>query len=394
MEQRALALALLAVGATGNYPVLAEAISSFVYRRVSYDASEVRPFIPALLSFLDYDIGTTGANSYYTLITLTCSRPDYFQPYASILIDMLDSPRNSTVAFASKIIAALAREHQEYVVGGEKALRCLSHNHPQQIVRKAASDALDAIRDNLMPAAMNLQAEHRPGTGEEMFVNPGDSGRRSSMNTGLDHPSESNTASDITSFPAYVAIIMDELLNLKLHVSLSIIRHASDDDEINAVIGDFLEIAPLIINEFRAQMETTEAMVRTPSVDETIAVATPNAFTAMLAEDAFSEDPFINALPIEAATSKAKNAESTCDIQALDDAQIAELQLMMEAVKQDFSSTAANILITFGLEHLKPGDISTTDDLGRQINAMEFITALKTLMNEHNNGQLKVLETN
>ena len=40
LEQRALALALLAVGATGNYPVLAEAISSFVFRRVSYDASE------------------------------------------------------------------------------------------------------------------------------------------------------------------------------------------------------------------------------------------------------------------------------------------------------------------------------------------------------------------
>ncbi len=221
---------------------------------------------------------------------------------------MLDSPRNSTVAF-EKIIAALAR-NQEYVVGGEKALRCLSHNHPQQIVERPQAMPR-MIRDNLMPAAMNLQAEHRPGTGEEMFVNPGDSGRRSSMNTGLDHPPESNTASDITSFPAYVAIIMDELLNLKLHVSLSIIRHASDDDEINAVIGDFLEIAPLIINEFRAQMETTEAMVRTPSVDETIAVATPNAFTAMLAEDAFSEDPFINALPIEAATSKAKNTEST-----------------------------------------------------------------------------------
>ncbi len=43
---------------------------------------------------------------------------------------------------------------------------------------------------------------------------------------------------------------------------------------------------------------------------------------------------------------------------------------------------------------IRTGGISTTDDLGRQINAMEFITALKTLMNEHNNGQLKVLESN
>ena len=293
LERRALALALLAVGATGNYPVLAEAISSFVFRRASYDAIAVRPFIPALLSFLDYDIDTTGANSYYSLIALTHSRPDYFQPYANILIDMLDSPRNSTVAFASKIIAALAREHQEYVVGGEKALWRLSSNHPQPIVRKAASDALDAIRDNLSPATMDTQAEHSPDNGEKMSVNPGDSGCLSSTNTWLNHPSESNIASDISSFPAHVAKIVDALLNLKLHVNLSIINHASDDDEINAVIGDFSEIAPLIKNEFRAQMETAEVIVWTHSADETMAVAMPNAFEAMLVEDAFRKDTSI-----------------------------------------------------------------------------------------------------
>ena len=137
-----------------------------------------------------------------------------------------------------------------------------------------------------------------------MSVNPGDSGCRSSTNTGLDQPSESIIASDISSFPAHVAKIVDALLNLKLHVNLSIINHASDDDEINAVIGDFSEIAPLIKNEFRARMETAEVMVWTHSADETMAVATPNAFEAVLVENAFRKDTSINALPTEVAAGK------------------------------------------------------------------------------------------
>ena len=74
--------------------------------------------------------------------------------------------------------------------------------------------------------------------------------------------------------------------------------------------------------------------------------------------------------------------DSAYDIQALDEARIVELQLMLEEVEQDFSSNAADLLITFGLEHLNTRDILTTDDRRRQISAMEFIAAVKTLMNE------------
>ena len=219
--------------------MLAEAIAAFVFRRARNNASIARPYIPALLSFLDYDISTTGASSYYTLIIVTRSRPEIFQPYASTLIAMLDSPRDAIKAFAIKIIAALAREHPEYVAGAEKKLESLSTGHPQQIVRKVSADAYHVLHHNLSGNDTDEQVEGRPGGLQIMPAHTGDNGHRPSIGEKPDHLSMSRSGSGIYAVIARVLDKVDELINLKMYVNLSIIGRASDNEEIREVLGHF-----------------------------------------------------------------------------------------------------------------------------------------------------------
>jgi hypothetical protein len=386
LDQRT--LALIADGTAQNYPALAEAIAAFVFRRARNNASIARPYIPALLSFLDYDISTTGASSYYTLIIVTRSRPEDLQPYASTLIAMLDSPRDATKAFAIKIIAALAREHPEYVAGAEKKLESLSSSHPQPIVRKISADAYHVLHHNLSRDDTDGQVEGRPGGLQIIPANTGDTGHRPSISEEPDHRSMSQIGSGINAVIARVLDKVDELINLKMYVNLSIIGRASDNEEMREVLGHFSEIAPWVKEEFRSPKETAEAVELPPSPDATTTVTLSDTLTKKMVQDAFRKDTFKFALPIEAATTIA-DTNQVLTVQALDQTQVAELQRIMKEVEQDFSISASTILSTIGLDHLNPESSLTAEGGNRQISAKEFVAAIEMIIKEQDCNRQK-----
>lgn len=141
--------ALIASGSAAKNPDLAEAVTHFLYRRGQQRASAVVPFIPALLSFLDQDLATTGAHSYYTLMILAEDAPDDLLPFADVLIGKMASPSYAVRALAVRIIAALADKRPGSMTNAREPLCDLVDNSGEGILKIEASKALQSIEGRL-----------------------------------------------------------------------------------------------------------------------------------------------------------------------------------------------------------------------------------------------------
>jgi len=143
---------LIKDGKARKSPKLAEAIARFVYVRSRERPAVARPFIPALIAFLELNLDTTGAYSYYTLAIVGRDAPDHFQPYIGLLLDRLESDNSAAQAFAAKIIAVLARFRPELVMDARQDLEKLSDNAAANTVKNAAREALQALQGKPEPA--------------------------------------------------------------------------------------------------------------------------------------------------------------------------------------------------------------------------------------------------
>ncbi len=140
-------LALVDRGMAAKNAELAEAIALFLYRSAQERAGVARPYIPTLLSFLEQNLETTGAYSYYTLMLVARDTPDDFGPHADMLVRMLDSPGPAAKTFAMRIMTALAPRHPEYVIDARDTLRNLAETSPQGIIKAEAAGAYRAVRE-------------------------------------------------------------------------------------------------------------------------------------------------------------------------------------------------------------------------------------------------------
>jgi hypothetical protein len=137
--------ALIASGSAAKSPDLAEAVTHFLYCRAQQQARAAVPFIPALLSFLDLDLATTGAHSYYTLIILAEDAPDDLLPFTDALIGKMASPSYAVRTLAVRIVAALAHQRPGSMTSAREPLCDLAENSGEGMLKIEASIALNAI---------------------------------------------------------------------------------------------------------------------------------------------------------------------------------------------------------------------------------------------------------
>ena len=133
---------------TGNVGLsnraLQDAVSEFLYMRISARVDRAAPFVEALIQFLDEQTGSGGATAYNSLMIVAANRPEYFQPHAAPLIKMLGSINKVTRIQTMRLIAVLAMSHPEYVADAEKTLLHLSSFKPdgraQELRLRGAAD--------------------------------------------------------------------------------------------------------------------------------------------------------------------------------------------------------------------------------------------------------------
>ncbi len=297
LEKRALAL-VADHSATSNRQ-LQEAIADLLYIRVSERVETARPFIGALVRFLDERSGRGGTAAYNTLMIVAANRPEYFDGQTAPLIKMLGSINNLTRIETSKIIAVLALSHPEYVAGAEKTLLDLSSFNPDGELKNAASEAHQILSGRLYPD------EKRPYD---------DSAKRNryeeEQSGGLAEIMRRKMGKDKK--VTYDSRIDKRLLSLATNFARKADRAYKIDGESQAAYDE---------NE-------TEAMSRVM--------------------DDFSE--IAESIKAQAVPAEAPAAQAAAD--GTDTAEEAELRMMMEKVQDDFSITAGSILDAIGMGHL------------------------------------------
>ncbi len=174
--------ALIARGSAAKSPDLAEAVTHFLYCRAQQRARAAVPFIPALLSFLDLDLATTGSHSYYTLMILAENAPDDLLPFTDGLIDKMASPSYAVRTLAVRIIAALADKRPGSMTNAREPVRDLAENSGEGILKTEASHALQAIEGRLKSCeghaaiadhTATVASSHRPARPHLVPGNPG-----------------------------------------------------------------------------------------------------------------------------------------------------------------------------------------------------------------------------
>jgi ribosomal protein L40E len=149
LEIRALELITSKVGFSNR--ALQEAVSEFLYMRISARVDRAAPFVEALVQYLDERTGTGGTTAYNSLMIVAANRPEYFQPHAAPLIKMLGSINKVTRIQTTRLIAVLAMSHPEYVADAEKTLLHLSSFNPDGELKNSASEALQILESKLRP---------------------------------------------------------------------------------------------------------------------------------------------------------------------------------------------------------------------------------------------------
>lgn len=222
---------------------LIEAISLYVYQRTSDNTDTSRPFIPALLPFLEECSGAAAAISYEVLIYVAAERPEFFEQHTALLTKELGSINNATRVYSARIITQLAKTHPEYMAEAEKTLLHLSTFYPDAEVKSAAAEAYQTIRKN--------QTQHQ----QEPDVTPqfrsdstggfADIMRRKASDTDKKQGTESRIDNRLLSLAANFARKSD-MRNGQTRVKAESRVDNTDSEAMDKIMDDFSEIAGVI----------------------------------------------------------------------------------------------------------------------------------------------------
>ena len=371
-------LALIDQGSAAGSPELAEAIAQSVYERSRERIDVALPFIPALLSFLELDMSTIGAPSYYTLMIVATDAPDHLGPFVGTLIGKLAGPGLVARTFAARIITVLACNRPEYVADARDALRNLCETCPEGILKTEATKAYQAIEGHLMPGEGSGGCER-----DEQAIAPPQ-----------EIPANPDATIIASSRPAgarsSLSIDYDRLLSIiarLLHIREEISYPTADFEKLDQMADDMWELARWIEAEFPLTKEALKAKEAAMSPDEIKALCEHEAPAAVIPQETAPGSATVPALPVvvERQIQKTEVSATVSDCQAdtsIDAVDVTAMRVMIEDVENDFSVTAGSILDAIGMGHLKPG--MRGED--RKISAKEFISAFEKIIEEQKSG--------
>lgn len=343
---------LVARGSAVESPYLAEAVTHFLYNRAQQRASAVVPFIPALLSFLDQDLATIGAHSYYTLMILAEEAPDDLLPFADALIGKTASPSYAVRTLTVRIIAALADKRPGSMTNARGPLRELAENSGDGILKTEASIALQAIdgRFNSCEGAGAIADQ------TETVANS----RRPAGDT-------------------WLQAILARLMNLWRVIS----RSGGNRKATSLISGDLREITRWIEAEFPVNGNVPFAENAWALPEEHLRFFPSKIITKAAWERCvmpFSVTPDVPVIEKRQSleTARPVNDNDPGAILSFDEAEMAKMREIIENVENDFSIKASQILDALGMEHMIPAGKGGAGD--RMISAGEFRLALEKIL--------------
>ncbi|OPY30955.1 MAG: hypothetical protein A4E28_00045 [Methanocella sp. PtaU1.Bin125] len=383
-------LALIDQGLAAGTPALAEAIAKSVYDRSRERVNVAIPFIPALLSFLDMDMATIGAPSYYTLMIVAAGAPDDLGPFVGTLIGKLAGPGIAASTFAARIITVLARNRPEYVTDARDALRHLCETCTEGILKTEAAKAYQAIGGSLLPDGDSEGCERD----ETAIVRP--------------HEATANpapiTLSDVQSAGAPSGPSVDNTRLLSIIARLFRIRGEAraaeaGDEALDEIAGDMSAFVQWVESKFtltegslnlkRAAIspEEIDAIARrnAPADASKLAAAPGRVTTQVLpVVETPLPQPEVPGLPAAAETQPLETEATTKVSDNLSDssfnaAEIAAMRDLMAEFEDNFSVVAGSLLEDMGMGHLRSGRVGED----HKISAKEFVSAFDKLINEN-----------
>jgi hypothetical protein len=373
-------LALVARGAAAESPDLSRAIAHILYVRARQRARAVVPFVPTLLSFLDEDLATTGANSYYTLMILAEDAPDDLFPFADRLIGKLDSSGYAVKTLIVRVLAALGRKRPGYLVNARGPLRDLAEGSEDGILKAEAMKALQAIEWPIMSPVADRAIAGRTATSASSRRPAGRTVTRAISRL----PARRTVTSASPGKPAghkCLLTILAQLMNLWRVIS----RSHSKGKEISRIADDLREITRWIEAEFPASGDGSRVKNALILPAERPHFFTPKIKTEMVLPKmmllhlarpgrrvAVVQPSLKVAAPVN---ERAPGSEPPAN-----ETETARPREIMAEIGGDFSVKASRILDAPGMEHMKPAGTDGSGD--RSISASEFRLALETIVHE------------
>jgi hypothetical protein len=343
---------LVARGYAAERPDLAEAVAHFLYSRARQQASAVVPFVPALLSFLDLDLATTGAHSYYTLMILAEDTPDDLLPFTDALIGKLASPGYAVRTLAVRIIAVLAEKRPGSMASARDSLREVVETCEDGVLKTEARKVLLSIEGYSHSTAddgtIAGQAEAVACSGQ---------------------PSGNN----------FIHMILARLMNLWRVIS----RSGGDRKKKRMINDDLQEITLWIKEEFPANGEVPIAKNVWALPEEPLSFFSSKISAEELIQIAVMPFSAIPDRQVAAKQQSRENAQPVNEsdprsIYSSDEADMAGLREIIAEVENDFSVKASQILDALGMAHLKQVGKDEAGD--RTISAREFKLALEKIL--------------
>jgi hypothetical protein len=366
-------LDLIDQGLVYGNPALAEAIAQSVYERSRERVSVALPFIPALLSFMEMDMSTIGAPSYYTLIIIAADAPDHLGPFVGTLIGKLAGPCLVASTFAARIITVLARNRPEYVADARDALRNLCERCPEGVLKTEATKAYQAIEGHITPE------------GDSGGCRRDEQAIASSQETPADLDGTTISGSRPAVARSSLSIDYERLLSIiarLLHIRGGINEPTIESEKLDQMANEMCELVRWIESEFPLTEEALNAKAASVSREEIKALSKREAPADVLLQETAPEPATVPALPaVETQPQKIEVQAEARDCHtdsSIDTVEVAAMRGMIAAVESDFSVTAGSILDAIGMGHLKPG-MRGEDP---KINAKEFITAFEKIIKE------------
>lgn len=352
LDQRV--LALIDRGMAAKSAEMAEAIALFLHRGAQERASLAKPYIPTLLSFLEKNMETTGANAYFTLLLVAKDSPDDFGPHAALLIRTLDRPSPAASTFAMRIIATLAPAHPEYVVGAREILRNLAETSPPGVIKAEATNAYHAVREvSKSPASRSTNLLEDPAI------------------------------ASLYEMPVWQCAVESHLSTAYSEDAAEVGRPQGRRKEIKR--GNRPSKRSNLYQEFVDKLKQGEGV---QSFEEQLDLLSPEAISAATpceieparhitpAQLPLTEmSPPAIEVPVVTASPAAEDVTDSPDA--------AILQEMISDVQNEFSSKAGSLLDSLGMGHLKRGNANKTDDSTRKNSAREFVSSMEKLIREH-----------
>jgi hypothetical protein len=347
-------LALADNGTVAQNVELGRALALFLHCRTQERVSAARPYVPTLLKLLGEEMATTGAHSYYSLMIVAESAPQYFEHYGDTLVQLLDNPGFSAKTFSMRIIAVLASSHPEYVAGARETLHSLSENGAQELLRAEAAKAYKALRN--VPRV-------EPDRKSTMLRDP--------------------AIASLYEVPVWQRAVEGHLTAAYSDTVLPVARRRSR----RSIKREVLPSKRCdLYQEFVGKLKVEEQV---KSFEDQIALMAPEATAQAEVQEVAPVEPVLASPP---ATAEAPLPAIEMPIVVMQPSRdgvpeltgAVGLQEMMDEVQIEFSSQAGNLLDALGMGHLKRGCGPNGEEVNRKISGKELVSALEKLVKQHN----------